>query len=119
MNYNIKGTGLEVSDEIRLYVERKLSGLDKLVRDADSARADVEVEYSVGQEKKYRAEVMLHSPKLAQPLRAEARGDALHEAIDLVEGELFHELARQKKKRMHLIRRGAGKIKDILRGFRG
>ncbi len=62
---------------------------------------------------------MLHSPHFKEPVRAEARAQTLHEAIDLVEGELFADLSRAKKKRVHLLRRGAGRVKDILRGLRG
>ncbi|HWB34076.1 MAG TPA: ribosome-associated translation inhibitor RaiA [Candidatus Paceibacterota bacterium] len=117
MNYNLKGTDVHITDEIRSYVEKKLGGLDKFLSDVSAARADVELQYSRDEEKTYRAEVTLHAPEFAESLRAEARGAALHEAIDLVEGELFRELTKRKKKRIHILRRGAGKIKDILRGF--
>ncbi len=118
MNYNLKGTNLSITPEIREYLEKKLASLDKVVDERDAARADVELEYMQGEEKTYRAEVMLGEPHMRLSLRAEARGVALHEAIDLAVGDILGELTRAKKKRRHMLRRGAGKVKDILRGFR-
>jgi ribosomal subunit interface protein len=119
MNYNIKGTGIVIAPELRSYVEKKLAALEKFVSDIDASRADVELQFLVGEAKTNRAEVMMHDPALAAPLRAEARGGAMHEAIDLATGEIMSELTRAKKKRIHLLRRGAGKVKDFIRGFRG
>lgn len=118
MNYNIKGTGLSITPESRDYVERRLGRLEGLLRDKDGARFDIELEYKESEEKMYRAEVMLGDPKLHRPLRAQARAATLHEAIDMVEDELFHELSRGKQKRLHHIRQGAKRAKDFLRGFR-
>ncbi|HVV39119.1 MAG TPA: ribosome-associated translation inhibitor RaiA [Candidatus Paceibacterota bacterium] len=118
MNYNLKGTNLSITSEIREYLERKIGSLDKLLSDTDAARADIELEFLKDEEKMYRAEAMLHDPHTKVPMRAEARGTTLHEAIDMVAGELFSELSRAKKKRVHLLRRGAGHVKDIIRGFR-
>ena len=118
MNYNLKGTNLSITPEIRDYLERKLAGLDKFIADKDAARADVELQYLPDEERMYRAEVMLSDPHMKASLRAQARGQTLHEAIDIATGEVSVELARAKKKHLHLLRRGSGKVKDILRGFR-
>ncbi len=118
MNYNLKGTDLELTSEIRAYLEKKLGSLEKFISDKEAARADVELHFSRGEEKTYRAEIMIHDPRLKAPLRAEARGQSLHEAIDLTVGELSGGLTRAKKKRLHNVRRGAAAVKDMLRGFR-
>lgn len=118
MNYNIKGTGIPITDELRAYAEKRLASLDKFLNDKEAARTDVELELSpLVDGPKYRAEMMLHDPG-ARVMRAEARGTALHEAIDLAAGELFSELTRSKKKRLHLLRHGAVKVKEYLRGWR-
>lgn len=118
MRYNLKGTDLQITPEIREYVEKRLASLDKFVGDLGAARADVELEYSaLWDGPKYRAEMAYHEPAHA-PLRAEARGAQLHEAIDLAAAELFREMTRVKKKRLHLLRRGAARFKDFVRGFR-
>lgn len=117
MNYNIKGTGMDISDEMRGYVEKKLTAIDKLVQDDTSAHMDVELVYLTSKEsKKYRAEFTFALDGSIH--RAEAFGDALHEAVDIAAGELVRELAQYKKKRQHIFRRGAVKVKEYIRGFR-
>jgi ribosomal subunit interface protein len=115
MQHNLKGTNLDLTPEIRAYVEKKLAGLDKFLNEGPAARADVELEYLKSEERTYRAELMLHDGKV---VRAEARGRALHEAIDKAAGELFTELTRGKKKRVRTLRHSAAKVKEYLRGWR-
>jgi ribosomal subunit interface protein len=117
MNYNIKGTGLGVTDELRSYVEKKLAAADKFASGDSSALADVELEYKESERgPKYRAEINFTARRAMR--RVEARGSGMHEAIDVAVGELVDELSRDKEKRIHLVRRGAGRVKDMLRGLR-
>lgn len=115
MQHNLKGTHIDLTQEIRAYVDKKLSGLDTLLAHVPSARADVELEYLPSEEKTYRAEFMLLGDTT---LRAEARGHGLHEAIDKAMGELFTEITRTKKKRLRILRHSAVKVKEFLRGWR-
>lgn len=115
MHYNIKGTGLAVSDEIRSYIEKRLPTIEKYTSDAD-ARVDVELEYLKDEAKMYRAELMFHTARSA-PMRSEARGATLHESIDIAIGDLSRELSQHKKKRRDIFRRGAAKVKAVLRGW--
>ena len=118
MNYNIKGTAVSITDELRSYLEKKLGSLDKFVHDKEAARTDIELEFSAGAAgPKYRAEFMLHDPKLPNVLRAEANGTTLHEAIDLTIAELSREMMHTNKKRLHMLRRHAAKVKDFVRGW--
>ena len=117
MNYNIKGTGLEITDEIRSYVEKCLSNPEKFLKKDTGARADVECEYTeTGHGPKYRAEFNLTVSHGVH--RAEARGETLHEALDIASAELTKEVRQQKKRRLDSFRKGAAKAKDYLRGFR-
>ena len=118
MNYNIKSTELSITDEIRGYVEKRLSTLDKFLSNVDASRADVELEFLHSEAKQYRAGFMVRDPGLPESLRASAKGSTLHEAIDIAVGELFQELTRGKKKRLHLLRRSGQKVKEYLRGWR-
>ena len=118
MNYNIKGTGVALTDEIRTYLEKKLAHVEKFVQNPSAARADVELEYLPSEAKMYRAEVTVHEPSLKQPLRAEAMGGTLYEAIDKVEGDLASELTRTKKKKLQNFRHSAVRVKEFLRGWR-
>jgi len=117
MNYNLKGTGLSVSGEMRAYVDKKLAPAEKFLSASSPVRLDIELEFVSGAAgPKYSAEYTLVLGK--KTFRAQAQGTALHEVVDIASDELVQELARAKDKRQHLFRRGAARIKDYLRGFR-
>jgi len=111
MNYNIKGTDVDITDELRSYVEKKLATLDTLM-DNDAARADVIVSYLETEEKQYIAEMTLHDTKF--PLHVQASGKTMYEAIDAAAGELGEALNDAKKKLKDVARHGALEGKEIL-----
>jgi putative sigma-54 modulation protein len=117
MNYNIKGTEVPVTDELRSHVERQLAQAGKFVNDDPTAHADVELHYLAdGRSGKYRAEFTVSLG--GQVHRVERWGSAMHEAIDLAGGDLAHELSREKKKKHSTFRRTAVRVKEYLRGWR-
>ena len=118
MKYNIKGTELSITPELRDYVEKRLDGhADKFLAHDPSAIANVELEYApVRDGGRYRAEFTVSA---AQALyRSEAWGSTMHEAIDLAIADLFRELRSAKSKRQHVLRHSALKVKEFLRGWR-
>lgn len=127
MNYNIKGSGVPVTDELRSYAERQLAHADKLLMNDPTAHADVELTYdenrdpsfaeaTKGRGGKYGAEFTLTSG--GEIFRAVSWGLTLHEAMDLSGAELVRELAKAKKKKHSVFRRTAVKVKEYLRGWR-
>lgn len=117
MNYNIKGTAVVITPEIRTYIEKRLLALDKFFKDPTAARADIELEFLADEAKQYRAEFTLHGPEIKNVSRVSMRGSALYEAIDMATGELSRELSQSKKKSMRFFRRSAARVKDMVRGF--
>lgn len=117
MNHNIKGTNLIITPELRSYTEKKLEHTNKFLSGDTTAHADIELEYSQMRDgSKYRAEFTVSAS--GEVYRVEEWGDTMHAAIDLAIGELVNELRRTKKKKMHVLRQGASRVKDFLRGFR-
>jgi len=117
MNYNIKGTNLEITDEIRIYVEKCLAHSEKFLQGDTSAHADVECQLLTStQGKPYRAEFTATASQAMY--RAEASGDTLHEALDIAAAELAKELRRNKKMKLKVFRHSAVKVKEFLRGWR-
>jgi ribosomal subunit interface protein len=89
MRLMIKGTNLDLSDDVRDLVDEKITGLSDLLKDVDPETVEARVEVGVPQENVvsralFRAEVNLRLP--GQLLRAEAvartLGAALTEARD-------------------------------------
>src|SRR4051812_15887769 len=104
LNYNVKGTGLNISDEIRTYIEKRFAHAEKFLKDDSTAHVDVELEFQTTEDRqKYRAELTLSSED--QVYRAEALGDSLHESIDIATGELNTELNKNRKKQISRVRR--------------
>lgn len=117
MNYNIKGTHVDISDELRTYVERQLTHAEKLTNGDSTAHVDVELSHDeLRHGDHYRAEFTLEVGGAVY--RASAWGGALHEAIDVASNQLQHELRQQKSKRLHVFRHTAVRVKEYLRGWR-
>jgi ribosomal subunit interface protein len=117
MQYNIKGTSVPVSDELRAYAEKCLAHADKFLAGDSVAHADIELEHAAMRDgAKYRAEFTVVSS--AGLYRAEAWGTTLHEALDVASAELNTELRRNKSKRIDVFRRSALRVKEYLRGWR-
>ena len=117
INYNIKGTGFDITDELRTYVEKKLGNASKLLEGDSTAHADVELQYLPdGRSGKYRAEFTVTGAH--RLWRAEAWGALCHEAIDVATDELSREITTDKKKHKDIVRRGAARAKEFFRGWR-
>jgi ribosomal subunit interface protein len=117
VNYNIKGTDLPITDELRAYVERQLAHAERLLAGDSTAHADIELRYlPEGRSGKYCAEFNVRAG--GELYRTESWGATMHEAIDVAGGELVRELSRDKKRRLHMLRRTAIRVKEYLRGWR-
>jgi len=117
MNYNLKGTGVVITDELRTYIEKKLAHADKLLAGDTVAHTDVELEYApVLDGGRYRAEFTVTAS--GAMYRTEQWGTTLHEAIDIAVDEAIKDIRRSKKKHLRLVRHGATVAKDVLRGLR-
>jgi ribosomal subunit interface protein len=112
MNYNLKGTDVSITDELREYVEKKLQSLDKLSGE-ESARVDIVVAYLETEEKQYFAEMTLHDTR--DPMHTESRAATLHQAIDAAANELADTLHKVKTKRKDEARHDALTGKEMLR----
>lgn len=114
MKTNIKATGLTLTDEIRVYldkclekVERHLSGEDVVV----SVELERHVSHEAGEV--YRGELTLSGA--GHSMRAESEGATLHEAIDILENHAIGELRKVKGKKMNLFRREGLRVKNWLK----
>lgn len=118
MTTNIKATGLNLTEEVRTYIEKCLHKIEKYVQDEPAAVIQVEIERTMSHEagEGYRGEVTLSGGGLS--VRAESKGSTLHEAIDVLENKVIGELRKVKGKRQHILRRQAKRVKDFIRGWR-
>ncbi len=114
-NYTYTGSGIEVTDAIKEYVEKKFSSLCKKFTIVDSHIA-IEVGKSTNHHKQgeiYFAEV--HVPRTGGMLYARAEKEDLYEAIDHLVNEVYKQLDMSKGKKFALFKKGAHLIKGMLK----
>lgn len=101
MNINIKATNTTLTPAIRAYVEDKLQHLARFVKPEDKIRVEIEVE------KKHKSGLVFRAEIDIQPHGhfADARGNDLYEAMDLMVPKIKDQLAKQKDKKITLRRR--------------
>lgn len=112
---NIKATNCDLTTEMRGVIEERISVVEKFMHGKECFVANVEVERTSNQEseKQYRGEATIEIDGTVY--RAEAYGGNVEAAFDEVRSELKKEIRRAKGKRESLFRRGARKIKDMMR----
>ena len=114
MRASLKSTNIKPSESTRAYVDGKLVRMvEKLLsRDGEAIMLDIEVGKPTRHHKPgpfFRAEANLKIGKTL--LRAEALGESLNEAIDLLEEELEREIKKFKERKRALMLKGARRLK--------
>jgi putative sigma-54 modulation protein len=118
MKINIKGTGIELTPEIRTYVEKKLGVVGKYMDANDSLVAQVEVGKNSQHHKTgavFRAEAHLIGGGV--DLYAVSEQADLYAAIDTLKDELAHKLNHLKGKKQTLAKRGGQMVKNMMRNW--
>lgn len=115
MIVSLKGTNIEITESIQEYFDEKIIKLvEKLIsKNSEVVKLNLEAERTTRHHrhgKIFRAEANLSIGKIL--LRAEALGENLHEAIDLLEEELRREIKKFKTKKTALDRKGARVLKS-------
>ncbi len=118
MQINIKTKNIELDEALRVWVYKKISELDKLLKPLEKsepfpgAKEEIEIEVEIGKTTKQQlkgdvffAEAQLYLPK--QSLRAESTQEDLRVAITEVKEELQREIRRYKEKKIVKTRKGA------------
>ena len=117
MKINEKGTNMQITEEIKDYLYKKLAHLDKFVDSQDeSIMCDVELGKTTNHHKKgniFRTEINLHIA--GKNLRAVSEMDELFASIDIAKDEMTRELNFNKDKRVTLVKKGGEKIKKMIK----
>lgn len=107
MKINIKATQIELTPEIKEYVQEKIDMLEKYLGSVQVINCDVEVGLTSAHHNKgeiYRAEINLEVP--GELLRIEKTEKELFKAIDKVKDHMTRSIKRYKEKRIDKKRRG-------------
>ncbi len=120
MKINIKATNLELTPELENYLRERIGHFDKLIAGNPDAEGLMQVELAREtmhhkQGVIFKAEYNLRAN--GKNFRAVATEEDIRAAIDLARDELTREITSAKQKRATLVRRGARRVKDFLKGF--
>ncbi len=118
INIKIRTKDFELTPAIQEYVEKKVSSLQKFVA-ADNMLAEVEIGKTTNHQKTgdiFRAEVNISSSK--EQFFAEEETSDLYASIDAVRDELERIIVSKKEKKQSLFRRGAVRLKEMLKNRR-
>ncbi len=119
LQINIKATGIELTPAIREYVEKRLGSLDKFFPDHErTAMISVEVGKTTKHHNKgdvFRTEININGGRMRY--RAVSEQSDLFASIDDAKETAMREVTYHKDKRQTLFRRGATRIKKMMKGF--
>jgi ribosomal subunit interface protein len=114
----ITAQNMELTPALQDYTEKRLGGLGKFT----AGEPTVVVEIGKTTEHHHKGDVFVAKVDVTTPLgkqyHAVSHKSDLYEAIDDVRSEIVRMLTTGKEKKITLFKRGAQKVKDILRGFR-
>lgn len=120
MKINIKATGMDLTNEIWEYVDKRVRSIEKVLpNNGENAFASVEVGQTSRHHKSgdiFKAEVTVTYNGIF--VRAESEQSDLYAAIDDVKEQLFRSIVDVKDKKQTMFKRGAKRVKDMLRGVR-
>jgi putative sigma-54 modulation protein len=118
MNTNIKATNMELTSAISDYVNKRLSGIEKFIKNEDNAIAYIEVGKTTNHHKQgdvFRAEFNVEIAGIKFYTFSEK--EDLYEAIDDAKGEIVRQITSNKDRRQTLFKRGATSVKKMLKGI--
>ncbi|OHA57725.1 MAG: ribosomal subunit interface protein [Candidatus Vogelbacteria bacterium GWA1_51_14] len=116
----IKATALELTPAIKNYLEAKILTLDKFVDSSTGGvLVDVELAKTTGhhhlQGEIFKAEINLQVN--GSFYRASVTKEDLYAAIDEMKDEIIRQITEKKSKKQTLFKKGARRLKGLLRGW--
>jgi putative sigma-54 modulation protein len=98
VNVEVFAKNIELTEAIKSYIEKKVSKLDRFIKEIDETRFDVTYSKTARNvNERHSAQITLHGPGFI--LRAEERSDDLYAAIDLVMDKILRQIERYKGKK--------------------
>jgi len=118
MTIKIKATNIDLTDDIRNYVNKKIQKIEEIIGDDPTLLIEVEVGRTTAHHQNgdiFRAEINLNIRN--KQYRSEAEKDTLYSAIDEAQEEILQIETKEKSKKISIIRRGGRTLKDLIKKF--
>src|SRR5579872_2210561 len=117
MNIQVRGLHTTLTPTIIEYTEKRLSSLSKFVKN-NAVVCEVELIKTTNHHQSgdiYKAEATINLER--DPVYAVSEKTDLYQAVDELRDELERILSSHKDRKITLFRRGAGQIKDMMKGI--
>ncbi|MFZ2205052.1 MAG: ribosome-associated translation inhibitor RaiA [Minisyncoccia bacterium] len=122
MKINLQAKNMELTPAIHDYVLERVTNLGKLLSKMEEKGGEVLVVFDVAKTTNhhkageiFRADCTITVD--GNKFYSSSDKSDLYAAVDDVKENIFHEITRAKAKKQHLFRRGAQKVKDLMKGF--
>ena len=119
MNIKTRAINFDLTDAINDYINKKLTPLEKFTGGSSEVLCEVEIGRTTNHHNSgeiFKAEVNMFVSGSSQIYAVSEQAD-LYSAIDLVKDDVERQLVSEKSKKETLFRRGAGKIKNLLKSL--
>lgn len=119
MNIKIKATNIELTEAISEYANKRILNIEKFIKGIDSEiLVYIEVGKTTNHHKQgevFRAEINIDIS--GSKFYSFSEKEDLYVAIDDVVDEIIRQIKNQKNKKQTLFKRGAKRLKEIIRGM--
>ncbi len=118
INTNIKATNMELTGAITDYVNKRLVGIEKFVKDEDKVLVYIEVGKTTNHHRQgdiFRAEFNVDIS--GNKFYTFSEKEDLYYAIDDAKEEIIRQITNNKDRKQTLFKRGAISVKKMLRGM--
>lgn len=116
LKHNVKATNMELTLAISDYLSKRISAVEKFIREETEAFANVDIGKISNHHHKgdvFCAEINLTIN--GKKFTARVEKDDLYAAIDKMRDDIVHEVQKAKKRQSSLLKKGHQKVKDFLR----
>lgn len=114
---------MDLTDSINEYVLKRVTNLGKLLKKIQNSGGEVIVYFEVAKATNHHKGGQIYHASCSITIDGEqfysgSDKEDLYEAIDDCKDQVFNEIRKKKEKKQALFRRGAQKLKDMVRGIR-
>src|SRR3989338_1272025 len=122
MQINLQGKNIELTPAIKDYVSKRVTNLEKLLLGIEEGQGKVMANFEVGKSTNhhkggdiFRANCSIEID--GKEFYGSADKEDLYQAIDAVKDSLYNEINKNKDRKKALFKRGALKIKEMIKGI--
>jgi len=122
MNINLHSKNLELTDEVKDYVLKKVTNLEKLLSKIEDNKGEVDVKFEVSKSTNHhKMGGFFHADCLinidGEKFYSSADTEDIYQSIDEIKEKIFRDINKKKDREQTLFRRGAKSVKKMLKGL--